>query len=435
MPSPLARPPRLAPAEAAALPGAVAGSGLVPRGDRAGIGRAPRGDTRRGLRAAGAGSERAGARRGGRGGHGRLLAYHRLIAAVVLANVAVLAAAIAGGDWRIADGSALTASSALTLVNLAAPVVDPPADRAQRHLRPRRPRLADLAAVDPLERLEGAPRRRHPRRLRDRRHGLAVRLRRRGDRHPRPRSPRSSRRPRSRCAGASSCVLARGDRVCAAPPSAARAHDVFELTHRWGGWTRSRCSGRSRSQLAVDGRGDTTPPTRSRRTGTSGCSRSLTACVVWPWLRLRRVPITVDRPSSHVAIVSSTTACARAYVVGRRHQPQPAARVARVRRRHDARSPRLPPAHLPRRRLDRPVHRRSADATSGCAACPSRRRWRRSALYERVVYVVTGSGIGPCLGQILANRVPSRLVWSTRDPAAHVRRRARRRGGGASPTP
>ena len=39
-----------------------------------------------------------------------------------------------------------------------------------------------------------------------------------------------------------------------------------------------------------------------------------------------------------------------------------------------------------------------------------------ATLYERVVYVVTGSGIGPCLGQILANRVPARLVWSTRDP-------------------
>jgi hypothetical protein len=39
-------------------------------------------------------------------------------------------------------------------------------------------------------------------------------------------------------------------------------------------------------------------------------------------------------------------------------------------------------------------------------------------LYERVLYVVTGSGIGPCLGQILAARVPARLVWSTRDPRA-----------------
>ena len=43
---------------------------------------------------------------------------------------------------------------------------------------------------------------------------------------------------------------------------------------------------------------------------------------------------------------------------------------------------------------------------------------KTALLYERVVYVVTGSGIGPALGQILAARVPARLVWSTRDPRA-----------------
>jgi ferredoxin-NADP reductase len=39
-----------------------------------------------------------------------------------------------------------------------------------------------------------------------------------------------------------------------------------------------------------------------------------------------------------------------------------------------------------------------------------------SLLYDRIAYVVTGSGIGPLLGQILANRVPGQLVWSTRTP-------------------
>jgi ferredoxin-NADP reductase len=43
---------------------------------------------------------------------------------------------------------------------------------------------------------------------------------------------------------------------------------------------------------------------------------------------------------------------------------------------------------------------------------------KTALLYKRVVYVVTGSGIGPCLGQILADRVDARLVWSTRDPRA-----------------
>ena len=47
-------------------------------------------------------------------------------------------------------------------------------------------------------------------------------------------------------------------------------------------------------------------------------------------------------------------------------------------------------------------------------------------MYRRVVYVVTGSGIGPVLGAILTPRVPARLVWSARTPASDLRRRARR---------
>lgn len=39
-------------------------------------------------------------------------------------------------------------------------------------------------------------------------------------------------------------------------------------------------------------------------------------------------------------------------------------------------------------------------------------------LFKKVVYVATGSGIGPCLPHLLAAEVPSRLVWATRDPRA-----------------
>ena len=37
-------------------------------------------------------------------------------------------------------------------------------------------------------------------------------------------------------------------------------------------------------------------------------------------------------------------------------------------------------------------------------------------VFRRVVYVVTGSGIGPVLAHVLAARVPHTLVWVTRDP-------------------
>ena len=37
-------------------------------------------------------------------------------------------------------------------------------------------------------------------------------------------------------------------------------------------------------------------------------------------------------------------------------------------------------------------------------------------LFKKVVYVATGSGIGPCLPHLLAGEVPAQLVWSTRNP-------------------
>jgi hypothetical protein len=39
-------------------------------------------------------------------------------------------------------------------------------------------------------------------------------------------------------------------------------------------------------------------------------------------------------------------------------------------------------------------------------------------MYQRLVYVVTGSGIGPMLGLILNSPLPGRLVWSARSPRA-----------------
>jgi amino acid adenylation domain-containing protein len=37
-------------------------------------------------------------------------------------------------------------------------------------------------------------------------------------------------------------------------------------------------------------------------------------------------------------------------------------------------------------------------------------------LFKRVIWLATGSGIGPCLPHLFANNVPSKLIWSTRNP-------------------
>ena len=259
----------------------------------------------------------------------------------------------------------------------------PPAERAQPPLRAGRTRLAVVAAVAALERLEGAPRRRHPRRRRAGRDGVAVRVHRAW---PRP-APRATRR-RSCSPGASRADAARRAsarlRRCAA-----RAHNVFELSHRFGGWTAIGLfwaltlhldAGRAR-RLARVGAGD---PDGERRLAVAAAAAR---------------PVTVERPSAHAAIVHFDHGVTPGVRVGGRDQPQPAARVARVRDRDDARADRLPPAHLARGRLDRPLHRRPAVARLGARRPVSAPMAKVALLYERVVYVVTGSGIGPASGR------------------------------------
>ena len=92
--------------------------------------------------------------------------YHRLMVTVMVVNLAVLFHHVRRGDWQIADGSALSALSALTLVNVTGAVLV-----RQQTLLNLLYGLAGrgspfVAAVGPVEHLQGAPRRRHARRLR-----------------------------------------------------------------------------------------------------------------------------------------------------------------------------------------------------------------------------------------------------------------------------
>jgi hypothetical protein len=195
--------------------------------------------------------------------------------------------------------------------------------------------------------------------------------------------------------------------VCAgaAPPVRARAHNVFENTHRFGGWT------------AVGVFWALTVHTHSAGDWQVWLLAVLTASIVSPWLRLRRVPVTVERPSAHAAIVS---------LGGRTPSTAAAVGISRSPLREWHAFAAVTSAGRPGYRL---LVSRAGDWTGRFIDDPPSHVWVRgipvsapmakvSVLYERVVYVVTGSGIGPCLGQILAARVPSQLVWSTRAPRA-----------------
>jgi len=201
----------------------------------------------------------------------------------------------------------------------------------------------------------------------------------------------------------------------ARPSRRAKHHDQFEKVHRLGGWL---------SLLLFWGL--TVSLTRDLGAGTGLGAALLASPKLWllvavtfsvalPWLRLKKVPIELVRPSSHVALTRFD------------HGVTPFAGSSTAL----SRSPLLEWhsfANIPS--PDRPGFRlaisRSGDWTGSFIDDAPSHIWVKGiptagvanieVLFKRVVYVATGSGIGPVLPHLLAREVPSRLVWSTRSP-------------------
>ena len=338
--------------------------------------------------------------------HPLFMHYHRLIALVVLVNGALLARHLARGDWHVADGTALSGLADLIVVNFAIAVLI-----RQQHV------LNAIFAV------AGRGSRRWPLRLR----WMVSKINHIGGLHVGAALAGTA----WLCAFTVVAVIARASRPAAVdlttfvlamslvtvlivvvlgalPPVRARVHNVFELTHRFGGWTSAGLFWALTVHLMHGDLG-------GWQIWLLGL---ITASIIWPWLRLRRVPVTVERPSSHAAIVHLDYGVTPAHVsaVGISRSP--------LREWHAFATVSTP--GLSGYRL---LVSRAGDWTSRFIDDPPSHLWVRGVptrapipaievMYRRVVYVATGSGIGPMLGQILNPRVPTRLVWSTRSPRA-----------------
>jgi hypothetical protein len=183
---------------------------------------------------------------------------------------------------------------------------------------------------------------------------------------------------------------------------------VFELTHRFGGWTSVGLFWALTVHLVHADQG----------AWQIWLLALVTASIAWPWLRLRRVPVTVQRPSAHAAIVHLDYGVTPAHVTGVGISRSP------LREWHT-----FATVSTPGRPGYRLLISRAGDWTSRFIDDPPSHLWVRGVptrapipaievMYRRLVYVVTGSGIGPMLGLILNSRLPGRLVWSTRSPRA-----------------
>ncbi|GGS09205.1 hypothetical protein GCM10010252_55490 [Streptomyces aureoverticillatus] len=190
----------------------------------------------------------------------------------------------------------------------------------------------------------------------------------------------------------------------ALPPFRSRFHDHFEKIHRFGGWAALLLFWAHTLLLA-------------RGPGEVGIwvLVLVTFSVALPWLRLRKVDVRIERPSSHVALArfdhgvtpfaGSSTAISRSPLTewhSFANVPTPGQSGFRL------------------------TISRAGDWTGSFIDDAPSRVWVKGittagvanveTLFRKVVYVATGSGIGPCLPHLLAAEVPSRLVWATRDP-------------------
>ena len=188
--------------------------------------------------------------------------------------------------------------------------------------------------------------------------------------------------------------------VLALPGLRARHHDLFERSHRFGGWTVLVLF----AVLAAVSNPVFLWPLAL-----------VVVSVALPWLRLRRVPVQIDSPSPHVALVSfdhGVTPFAGSSTTVSRNPLLEWHSFANV------------PA--PGRSGFRLTISRAGDWTAKFIADQPSHVWVKGIptagvgnidkLFSRVVWVATGSGIGPCLPHLLAETAPARLVWSTRDP-------------------
>ncbi len=192
-------------------------------------------------------------------------------------------------------------------------------------------------------------------------------------------------------------------------PVRARFHNAFEKIHRFAGWT----------MLALFW-GQTVSITRDMggvliQTPAFWALCLITLSIVSPWLTLKRVKVEIAKPSDHAVLARydygdtpfpgssnaiSLTPFGEYHAFANIPAPdEPGFRQA-ISRAGDwtGRFIDTPPSHVWVKGI----------TTSGVA--------RIEVLFRRVVYVGTGSGIGPILPHLLAGNVPTRLIWSTRSP-------------------
>lgn len=192
-------------------------------------------------------------------------------------------------------------------------------------------------------------------------------------------------------------------------------HNLFERIARFGGWA-SLLLFWQHSLLLIQANAEAEGFFRALISAPEiGILVYLTFCVIRPWLHLRKVPVSIVRPSNHVGISEFN------YGV----TPFPGSSTDL------SRNPLLEWhsfANIPSPSKEgfRLCISRAGDWTGQYINDVPSKIWSKGIpvagvgnielLFKKVIWIATGSGIGPCIPHLLTQKVPSQLVWSTRAP-------------------
>jgi hypothetical protein len=200
----------------------------------------------------------------------------------------------------------------------------------------------------------------------------------------------------------------------AMPRFRARSHNSFEKMHRFGGWSALLLFWAQAMVFVNDQRVSQTFGKALVSSGAFWMLIVMTISIALPWLRLRRVRVKVVRPSTHavVARFKHTTPFAGSSTAISRNPLLEWHSFANI--------------PSPGRKGFRLIISRAGDWTGSFIDDMPSHVWVKGittagvanieTLFKRVVYVATGSGIGPVMPHLLAKKVPIQLIWSTRNP-------------------
>lgn len=202
--------------------------------------------------------------------------------------------------------------------------------------------------------------------------------------------------------------------IMALPGIRSRFHNAFERTHRFAGWAALLLFWAMTLVFARDRNPSADLAQVLLKSVSFWMLPILTFSIALPWLRLRKEPVTLVKPSSHAVIArfNHHTPFAGSSTAISRHPLWEWHSFANI------------PA--PDEQGFRLIISRAGDWTGELIEQPPSHVWVKGittagvahieTLFKSVVYVATGSGIGPVLPHLLAGQVPIHLIWSTRSP-------------------